>query len=144
MTQVTNRARKKPRQWTAEVQKRFLTALAGRGIVADACRAADVSRQTAYVHRDKDEAFAQVWQDAVDDWADVLEAEADRRALGYDDPIVYQGKIQKDEDGKVATVKRYSDRMLELRLKGLRPERYSDKFRLAGKDGGPVEIKVVV
>ena len=151
MTEVTNRARSKPRQqqkahvlFTSKRKATFLKVLHDCGIVRQACEVAGVVRQTVYTHRDKDKAFAGAWQEAVDDWTDVLEQEADRRALGYEVPIVYQGQIQKDDDGKVATVRQYSDRMLELRLKALRPDLYSDRFRIGGdKDSKPIEIKVV-
>ena len=50
---------------------------------------------------------------------------------------MYQGK-------EVGAERRYSDRLLELLLKGALPEKYSERFRLAGKDGGEILIKVVV
>ena len=151
MMDMTNRARSKPRQrqkahvrFTPKRQATFLKVLSDCSIVRQAYEAAGVSRQTVYTHRDKNEAFAEAWQGCVGAWTDILEAEADRRALGYEVPIVYQGKIQKDDDDKVVTVRQYSDRMLELRLKALRPDLYSDRFRIGGdKDSKPIEIKVV-
>jgi hypothetical protein len=42
----------------------------------------------------------------------MLEAEARRRAVqGWDEPVFHQGR-------KVGTIRKYSDRMLEILLKG--------------------------
>lgn len=52
---------------------------------------------------------------------DALEAEARRRAVdGVPEPVFHQGK-------KCGTVKKYSDRMLEILLKGHRPEKFREK-----------------
>ena len=99
----------------------FLDALRLRGIVADACAAASVSRSTAYRRKDDDAAFAQAWQDALEDAADVMEREAFRRAVeGVDEPV-YQG------GEKVGVIRKYSDTLLTLMLKANRPAKYRER-----------------
>jgi hypothetical protein len=89
--------------------------------VSEACRAAGIGRTTAYEWRDTDPVFAAAWKDAEEDAADKLEREAWRRGVeGTDKPITYQGEI-------TGTYKEYSDRMLEILLKGHRPEKFKDK-----------------
>ena len=46
-----------------------------------------------------------------------------RRAFNGIEPIVYQGQISKDENGKPVTVKEYSDLLVIFALKGLFPPR---------------------
>ena len=67
-----------------------------------------------------------------------MEREARRRGLeGWDEPVFYQG-------AQLATVRKYSDRMLELLLRGHRPERYKDRFEHTGPVGGPIQLDLSV
>jgi hypothetical protein len=120
----------------------FLAALASTGNVKLAAAAARVSRQTAYSHRDLGKAFAQAWDEAMQDAADVLEAEARRRAVeGTDEPVIYEGKLQGtwvDAQGRPVaentpgatliplTVKKYSDVLLIFLMKGANPKKYRE------------------
>lgn len=88
-------------------QPAFLSALRDSGNVRVACAAAQIGKSTAYDRRKADPEFAAIWQDAMDDAADVLEAEARRRA-------VVGG----------------SDTLLIFLLKGARPEKYRDNHRV--------------
>ncbi|MBI3648908.1 MAG: terminase [Actinobacteria bacterium] len=107
----------------------FLAALRDRGNVRAAARAAQVDRSTPYKLRGADPVFANAWEDAMDDAADVLEAEARRRAtLGVDEPVFYKGV-------PVGSVKRYSDTLLMFLLKGARPHIYRERFGV--EYGGP-------
>jgi hypothetical protein len=76
---------------------------------------------------------------------DRLESEAFRRAHdGVDEPIV--GRIGKDLDGVVTTVKRYSDGLLQFLLKAHRPEVYKDRVaqEVSGPGGGPVQTETKI
>ena len=54
----------------------------------------------------------------------MLEAEAWRRAHdGIEEPILYKGQV-------VTHVRKYSDLLLMFLLKGLRPEKFRDKFSM--------------
>jgi hypothetical protein len=73
----------------------FIEHLAGCGNVKLAADAAGISRRTAYNHRADDKDFAAQWDEAIQDAADVLEAEARRRAAeGVDEPVIHLGKLQ--------------------------------------------------
>lgn len=93
----------------------FIEALADTGIVRSACAASGVSRNKAYRWRE-DITFRTLWEEALEDAADLLEQEAWRRA----------------RDG--------SDTLLIFMLKGLRPERYNDKIRHEHFNKGAQEI----
>lgn len=92
----------------------FLGSLRTTGNVGLSCTAASIGRSTVYEWRGKDEAFASAWADALEEAADVLLAEARRRAIeGVEEPIMHQGQV-------VTTVRRYSDLLLIFLLKSAR------------------------
>ncbi len=108
----------------------FLAALAKRGNISDACKAARIHRSTAYDHQQSDEQFAAAWLVALDEGADVLEAEAHRRSVSG----LVRKKFTKDGDpiidpatGKQYVELEYSDTLLIFLLKGARPEKYRDR-----------------
>ena len=107
----TNRTRKKGRDM-------FLASLASTGNVGLSVSAAGVGRSTVYDWREKDEGFAQEWESALGAAADVLEAEARRRAAkGILEPVFYQGE-------KVGTVRKYSDLLLIFLMKAANRRRF--------------------
>jgi hypothetical protein len=113
----------------------FLDVLRQYCNVAEACRASGLARTTAYEWRAADPTFMAEWLEAEAEAVDKLEREAWRRgAEGYDETIVSGGKIT------VST--KYSDRMLEILLKGHRPDKYRERVsnEISGPGGGPVDI----
>lgn len=146
----------------------FLASLREVPVVSRAATAAGVDRTTAYAARDTDEQFTKAWDEAMEDGVDVAEAEAFRRAVqGFEEPVVYQGSITPrmapmfDVDGKPViddvtktqkwgpvldengvpvplTVRRHSDTLLTVILKGRRKKVYAERTELTGADGGPV------
>ncbi len=107
----------------------FLKALAETGSVTAACLAARVSRREANATADEDPGFAGGWAEAMETYVEALEAEADRRAVaGVDKGVYYQG-------ARIDTVRDYSDALLVLRLKALKPDKYRD--RAAGTPPNP-------
>ena len=121
---------------TPERKAAFCAALAETGIVARACKAVEISRQTAYEWRDEDENFAKNWDRALQIGITALEDEAHRRAFeGGDEPVFYQGE-------EVGSVRKYSDTLAIFLLKAHRPERYRENSRmeLTGADGGPIQL----
>ena len=137
-------AEKNKADWrTPDQDDLFFAKIRRTGNVSKALKAAKYKRTATYAMREKDEAFAIEWNAAVDEYVDAMEEELDRRGItGIEEPIVYQGQIQM-KDGKVQTVRRFDTTAAIFRLKGLRPEKYREHFKLAGKGGGPIEIKVV-
>jgi hypothetical protein len=102
----------------ATVRRRFLDALAESGSVRAAAAASGRARAAWLALRGRDAAFAKAWDEALDAYVELLEAEADRRAVGgEEEPVFYGGK-------QVGSRTRASDSLLMFRLKALRPQRY--------------------
>jgi lysophospholipase L1-like esterase len=120
--------------------EKFLSVLRKTANVSEAARATNIARMSLYSRKQTDPEFSAAWNDAVDEASDKLEQEAWRRAVeGWEEPVFYQGE-------ECGAVRKYSDRMLELLLKGHKPEKYRDRgdYRISGKDGGPAFGVMVV
>lgn len=98
---------------TDRARATFIEVLRQSCNVSAAARAAGVDRKTPYNWRDADPAFAEAWKQAEDEAVDGLEQAAWDRAV----------------DG--------SDRMMEILLKGHRPEKYA-KTVIAGDRDNPL------
>ena len=152
---------KKPYDWKAL----FLAALAEVPVVVHACKAAGVNRITAWRARGADPEFAKAWDDALEEGIDRAEQEAFRRAvLGYEEPVVHHGRLSYvyeryvDDDGKERfrpvldangqpvplTVRRHSDALLALILKGRRKAVYAERKELTGAYGAALPTAKVV
>lgn len=106
----------------------FLEAFAKTGIISKAAEIVGVSRMTVWRRRSSSEAFAKAFEDAQEQAADTLEAEAWRRAHdGVDEPQFYKGDV-------CGHVRKYSDNLMMFMLKGMRPEKYRERFTLAPAD----------
>lgn len=120
----------------ARVKEIFVRKLAEVGNVSEACRAAKISRNCAYEWREADGDFKKLWDEAVDVSVDALEQEARRRAVqGVLEPVYQGGK-------KVGSIRKYSDRMLEILLKGHRPEKFRERVDL--KHSGRLTLEQLV
>lgn len=107
----------------------FLAELTLRGNISDAADAAGLARQTFYEWRVKDLAFAAAWDDAIATAIDTAEREAWRRAIeGVDKPLI--GRVGKDEDGIITTIKEYSDTILLRILSAHRPEKWRERSQV--------------
>lgn len=121
---------------TLKAQTAFLREFAVCGNVLRACHAAGVSRASVYGDWLKQDAFRALYDQAVDDAADLLEEEARRRAVdGVEKPVYQQGRL-------VGLVREYSDALLTLLLKGKRPETYRERHQHehAGPGGAPIQV----
>lgn len=99
---------------------RFLEALAKMGNVSYACRQSGIPRATAYDHKKEFPEFAEAWDEALEEAADLLELEARRRAVyGCEKPVFWKGK-------QCGSVQEYSDTLLIILLKAHRPEKYRE------------------
>lgn len=127
----------------------FLRAYSIRGIVKDGCHAARVSRETVGYWREHDERFRKLCAAAEDEARDNIEAEAHRRAVvGFEEPVIYQGlptMVTDPETGKerMLTVRKYSDQLMAIMLKGARPEKYRENHKVQVEGGGATGILVV-
>lgn len=123
--------RPRTKQW----QENFLKALRLMGNVWRACRYAKVSRRTPYACYKHDAEFAKAWQEAEEESADRLEAEAWRRAHdGIPKPITVAGER--------VDVLEYSDALLTLLLKARRPQKFRENYNIAvgNPDGSKLEL----
>jgi len=104
----------------------FLDALAYNGNPFAACRISGLSRRRVARLRDEDAEFAAAYDEAMDDAADRLEEEAWRRALeGVPQPVMKGGQVVLDPDtGKAMTIRRYSDALLVMLLRGNKPDKF--------------------
>lgn len=115
---------------------RFVRRLAETGNVAASCRRVRVTRSVAYEWREADPAFAKLWDEALEIATDALEAEARRRAVqGWKEPVFHQGK-------RVGAIRKYSDRMLEILLKGHRPDKFRERVDM--KHSGRLTLEQLV
>lgn len=134
----------------------FLEALRTVPVIAHACRAVGINRSTAWRAREADEQFAADWDDAIEEGVDNAEQEAYRRAVtGFEEPVIHQGRLQHvfepyalpdgstghrpvlDANGQPVplTVRKHSDTLLSLYLKGMRKEVYSERKEFTGANG---------
>jgi hypothetical protein len=130
-----------PYKWTPKARAVFLREYGERGRVDLACQAVGLSRSGAYRLRGKSADFARDWKEAKAVAVSVLEDEARRRAVdGVDEPLVSNGRLVTDEHGKPVTVRRYSDKLMVLLLKGAKPGIYHDNAAGALNGGGTADI----
>jgi hypothetical protein len=111
-----------------------------------------MSLTCAYNWRKTDEEFAKEWDMALEEAIDSLEQEAWRRARdGVDDPVIHKGMMTMhvvtdpltgEETVQPLTVKKYSDRLMEVLLKAHRPK-FRDKVEHSGKvqTGGVLVVR---
>jgi hypothetical protein len=115
----------------------FLASLRLTGNVSEAARAAEIDRALTYRAREADKAFASAWDDALDEAADALEAEARRRAVdGTEEAVYHQGVV-------CGTIRKYSDSLLTLLLKAHKPAKYRENHKIehAGADGDAIVVR---
>lgn len=117
-------------------EKAFLSVLRKAGNVTRACAKAKIERSTAYDHRNSDKRFAQLWEHALEESADILEAEARRRAFEGVTKPVYQGGI------RVGYVQEYSDSLMALLLKANNPKKFRENIDVTS--GGEKIIPIAV
>lgn len=131
-----------------EKRRLFLRTFAVRGIVLDGCKAAGISRTGVERWRESSEWFDTMYSIAIEEAADRIEAEAYRRAVeGYDEPVIYQGMTTTVLDPvtmqeKQLTVRKYSDSLMAMMLRGARPEKYRENYKVehSGAAGGVLVI----
>lgn len=115
---------------TRSACERFLAKLAQTGNPSIACQLSGLTRRQITNQKQRDPVFAAAYADAMDDAADLLEAEAWRRALeGVAQPVLKAGQPVLDPaTGEAIIVRRYSDALLVMLLRGSRPEKFVARF----------------
>lgn len=109
----------------------FLEALGKTGNVRLSCGHAQISRNSAYATRARDQGFAEQWDDAIDEAVDILEQECRRRAIQGVERERWV-RVGSDEDGrpkfKQVVEREFSDNLLMFLLKAHRPDKFRDNF----------------
>jgi hypothetical protein len=143
----------------------YLAALREIPVIRHACEAAGIDRTTVWRLRKDDEAFAEAEEAAMEEGVDRAEKEAFRRGIvGFEEPVIDKGRVAYryeryeeedvngikqekwrmclDENGQPIplTVRKHSDAILALVLKGRRKKVYADRTELTGAEGAPVII----
>lgn len=114
-------------------KRRFLAAFARCGCIVQAAKDAGIHFTSHYNWLKNDPDYTEAFNRARGIAGDIAEGEIYRRAfLGFDHPVIYEGKI-------TTTYKDFSDTLAMFWLKGLKPERYRENVNLSGNVGLPVE-----
>lgn len=99
----------------------FIAAFRRNANITESCRLAKLDRRTVYLWLDQDPQFKDDFSVAREDATDLLELEARRRAVdGWEQPVYQKG-------AEVGRIRLYSDRLMEVLLKGHRPETFKDR-----------------
>lgn len=121
---------------TRKKDELLFQALAEGKMLREALAITGYGRSAVYRWRAEDEEFDARWKAAIDEAVELMEAEADRRAIeGVDEPVFYKGY-------ECGYVRKFSDTLLIFRLKALAPEKYKERVENTGKDGRPIEYNV--
>lgn len=148
----------------------FLAALRQMPVLVHACQAVGIDRTSVWRRKQHDAEFAEAVELAMEEGIDRAEQEAFRRGVtGFEEPVVYQGSIAplmapvvdangapvideltktqkwapvRDARGRPVplTVRKHSDALLALILKGRRKKVYAERTELTGADGTPVAV----
>ena len=111
--------------FSEEAKAKFLEVYAETGRLTYAAECALVCGQTVRRHLKSDPEFAAAFEEAKQMYGDKIQKEIERRAMeGWDEPI-----INFRDNTIVDTVRKYSDRLLELASKRYIPE-YRDKLEI--------------
>ena len=131
-----------PNSFTPERREVFFQVLEDTCSPKQAAAAAGISRNTAFYHKANDHEFRSRWDKAVEVALDALLDEAYRRAaLGYDEPVIHQGRVATVADPETGeerplTVRKHSDRLLEGLLKFRYGEQMADRLKVKVEDTG--------
>ncbi|WP_306545012.1 hypothetical protein [Malikia spinosa] len=125
-----------PNTFTPERKAIFLAVLEDTASPKAAAAAAGIVRSTAFYHKANDLEFRTQWEAAVEVALDSLLEEAYRRAaVGIDEPVIHQGRVStvadpETGDERPLTVRKYSDRLMEVLLKWRYGDQMADRLRV--------------
>ena len=125
MTILSRVARRQLRENPEGLKTAYLEAIPHYFTVTTALQKAGISMNVLRRWREEDAAFLVAEQDARSALADQLEAEAIRRAFKGVKTPVYQGGLL------AGYVTQYSDTLLTLMLKAMRPEKYRERSEVS-------------
>ena len=130
------------KKFTPEVQELFLQILEDTASPKQAAQVCGISRRLAFEYKQNDLEFRRRWEQAIEVAMDALLDEAYRRAcIGVDEPVIYQGQLAMTKDAATGedrplTVRKHSDRLLEVMLKFRYGDQLADRLRVKVEDTG--------
>lgn len=100
-----------------EQAEAYLAEVARTGLLIKSCKAAGVSYMTVKRQREEAEDFEEAVQEALEVYREVIQEEIHRRAIeGVDQPVF--GPLGPGlGSGEIGSVRKYSDKLLELHAK---------------------------
>ena len=123
--------------------QRFVVALARYGVISLACVHGECSIDEAYSWRKKGEDFREAWDQAMIIAVDMIEVTARHRAIyGVTRPIVQGGKIVEDKEGRPIYETTYPDRLVDMFMRGRRPDVFGQTIKHTGDPAQPIAIRV--
>jgi len=130
------------KKFTPEVQDLFIQILEDTASPKQAAATCGISRTLAFEYRKNDLEFRRRWEQAIDVAMDALLDEAYRRAcIGVEEPVIYQGQVSMTRDATTGeerplTMRKHSDRLLEVMLKFRYGDQLADRLRVKVDDTG--------
>ncbi len=139
-----------PNTFTPERREVFFQVLEDTCSPKQAAAAAGVSRATAFYHKANDPEFRARWEKAVEVALDALLDEAYRRgALGYEEPVIHGGQLSTVTDPTTGeqrplTVRKHSDRLLEVLLKFRYGDQMADRLRVKVEESSGLDAAALL
>lgn len=130
------------KKFTPEVQELFVQTLEDTASPKQAAQVCGISRTLAFEYKRENLDFRRRWEQAMEVAMDALLDEAYRRAcIGVEEPVVYQGQLAMTRDPQTGderplTVRKHSDRLLEVMLKFRYGDQLADRLRVKVEDTG--------
>lgn len=130
-------------------KRAYLIAFAKCGQVGKAAKSAGIDRHTPKEWCETDPDFELAYEDAKESYAEILEAEAVKRATKGVMRYKFDRRGEPLIDprtGKPYVEREFSDTLLIFMLKGLKPKTYREnvKTELSGENGAPIETKTEI
>lgn len=139
-----------PNTFTLERREVFFQVLEDTCSPKQAAAASGVSRATAFYHKANDPEFRARWEKSIEVALDALLDEAYRRAaLGYEEPVIHGGQLSTvtdEETGKQRplTVRKHSDRLLEVLLKFRYGDQMADRLRVKVEESSGLDAEALL
>jgi hypothetical protein len=138
------------KKFTPEVQELFLQVLEDTASPKQAAQACSISRTLAFEYKKDDLEFRRRWDQAIEVAMDALLDEAYRRAcIGVEEPVIYQGQLAMTRDPQTGaerplTVRKHSDRLLEVMLKFRYGDQLADRLRVKVDDDTGLDAEALL
>lgn len=138
------------KKFTRAAQDLFIQVLEDTCSPKQAAAAVGISRRLAFDYKQKDTEFRARWEKAIEVALDALLDEAYRRAaIGYEEPVIHGGQLSTVTDEatgeqKPLTVRKHSDRLLEVLLKFRYGEQMADRLRVKVEESSGLDADALL